>query len=250
MARGHGQTISALSYSSADLAFDDGGEAVAPTIFDKVEVSDFLEYGLTPRFTLVAQPVVQSVRLGDGAGGEETQTGFASSQIGVRWLALQRGSSVLSLQAAAVIPGQGENVFNAPLGEGGLAGEARVLAGRSWGDAARGAFVEGQAAYRMRGGGDPDETRLDVTVGVRPSDHWLVIGQSFSIWSATDVAFPVRPYAIHKAQLSAVRQINDRVSVQLGAYGAYAGRNVVDERAAFMAVWVSFDGLMPRWARR
>jgi len=238
---GHGQAISSFAYSMADTTFNDAGDAGDATTFDKFEISTFLEYGLTSRLTLVAQPVVQSVRLGDSAGGEVSQTGFASSQLGLRWLAVRRGSSVLSLQAAAVIPGQGENVLDAPLGDGGLAGEARVLLGHGWGDAQRGAFVEGQAGYRFRGSDDPDETRFDATFGVRPSERWMIIGQSFSIWSATDDASAVRPYASHKLQLSAVRRINDRLSVQLGGYGSYAGRNVVDERAAFVAVWVSFD---------
>lgn len=236
---GEGRAISSFTYDRAIRAFDDDGNADAPADFDKLETSVFLEYGLTPRFTLVAQPVVQTARIADTASGAtREETGFASSQIGLRWLAHQGERSVVSFQTAVVAPGAGENVINAPFGDGGLAGEARALAGRGWGDAARGGFVEAQTGWRWRTDGDADEARLDLTLGLRPSARWELIGQSFSIWSVD--AAPDEVFESHKAQLSAVRRLNDRFAVQFGGYASYAGRDVIDERAGFVALWMMF----------
>ncbi|MGD2134429.1 MAG: hypothetical protein PVI23_16685, partial [Maricaulaceae bacterium] len=162
----------------------------------------------------------------------DVQSGFASSQIGARWLLARGAPGVASVQGALVAPGRVENVLNQPLGEGGMAAEARLLLGRGW----NGGFAEAQAGYRWRGGGDIDELRFDATVGLRPSNDWMVMAQSFSIIAEdNDIG---RPNESHKAQLSVVRTLTERMSVQIGARGSYAGRNVVEERGAFVSLWL------------
>ena len=241
MEAGRIQAISMITYDTADRSLNTDGDAVLDADFTKVEASSFLEWGLTPRLTLIAQPVVQNVEQRAPGGGLDHETGFASSQVGARWLLGRPAGGALSVQGALVAPGQAENLIDAPLGEGGLAAETRLLAGRGWGGEDRGIFIEGQIGYRWRGGGDPDEARFDATFGVRPSPDWMVIGQSFSIWSERPEDVARREFRSHKAQLSVVRRVNERFSLQFGGFGTYAGRNVVEERAAFASVWMRFQ---------
>lgn len=234
------QAISAIYIDGAERAFDDEGDASLDADFTKIESSTFIEWGATPRLTLIAQPVVQHVTLSPEPGVSDETSGFASSQIGARWLLGRPAGGALSVQAALIAPGTGENVIAAPLGDGGGAAEARLLVGRGWGGEDRGAFAEIQLARRWRFDDYPDETRLDATFGVRPEAGWMVLAQGFSMWRETGDAgaLPLPASRSHKIQVSMVRRVNDAASIQIGAFETYAGRNVVDERAGFAALWL------------
>lgn len=241
MEEGRVQVISSVAFDSAERGFDDRGAASLDADFDKIEGSAFMEWGATERLTLLAQPVVQKVSMRPPEGGAvEEATGFASSQIGVRYLLGEAWGGVVSVQGALVAPGAVENVINAGLGEGGGAGDFRLLAGRGWGGERRGLWLDGQAGFRMRFDEYPEETRLDATLGVRASPEWMLMAQSFSVWREEESSIDLPESRSHKAQLSIVRRIDERWSVQVGGFGAYAGRNVVEERAGFVAVWRRF----------
>ncbi len=242
MEEGRVQAISSVAYDTAERGYDGAGDAVLDADFDKIESSTFLEWGATERLTLLAQPVVQRVSMRPpGGGAVEEATGFASSQIGARYLLGEGFGGVLSVQGALIAPGAVENVINAGLGDGGGAGDLRFLAGRGWGGEGRGFWIDGQAGYRLRFDEYPEETRLDATFGVRASPGWTLMAQSFSVWREAETTLDLPESRSHKAQLSVVRRINDTWSVQLGGYGAYAGRNVVEERAGFAALWMRFN---------
>lgn len=239
------QAISSIAVDAASRAFDADGETSLDADFEKIELSSFMEWGVTPRLTLLAQPVVQTVTMrepggGPGAGLEEA-TGFASSQVGARFLLARPLGGVMSVQGALVAPGAAENVINAKLGDGGAASEVRLLAGRGWGGQHRGVYVDGQAGYRWQFDEFPAEAHFDATFGVRASSSWMVIAQNFSVWRDAEPALVLPETSTHKAQLSVVRRLSDAWSFQVGAYGAYAGENVVEERAAFAALWFRFQ---------
>jgi hypothetical protein len=242
MEEGRVQAISSVSYDTAERGFDDAGDSALDADFDKLESSTFIEWGATERLTLFAQPVVQrvSMRQAPGAPVEEA-TGFASSQVGARYLLGEAAGGVLSVQGALVTQGDVENVINAGLGEGGGAGDLKLLIGRGWGGERRGLWLDGQAGYRWRFDEYPEEARFDATVGVRASPGWTLMAQSFSVWREAETSLALPESRSHKAQLSVVRRINDIWSVQVGGYGAYAGKNVVEERAGFAALWMRFN---------
>jgi hypothetical protein len=241
MEQGRIQAISSLYIDTAERGFDGDGDASLDADFEKIESSTFVEWGATQRLTLFAQPVVQHVTLRAPSGNIEEATGFASSQVGARWLLGRPLGGVVSLQGAIVAPGVTENVDNARLGEGGVASELRLLMGRGWGGAERGVFVDGQVGYRWRYDDFPDEARLDATFGIRASREWMLLAQSFSAWRDDELLIGLPESRIHKAQLSVVRRLSETWSVQVGGYGTYAGRNVVEERAAFASLWMRFE---------
>jgi hypothetical protein len=238
MEEGRVQAISSIYLDTAEHGFDSSGDASLDADFEKIESSTFMEWGATPRLTVFAQPVVQHVTLRAPDGEIEEATGFASSQLGARWLLGRPLGGVVSLQGAIVAPGTTENVDNAGLGEGGLASELRLLLGRGWGGVDRGVFLDGQLGYRWRYDEFPDEARLDATFGVRASSEWMLLAQSFSVWREEAPLVGLPESRIHKGQISVVHRLNETWSFQLGGYGTYAGRNVVEERAGFAALWM------------
>ncbi|MCW5725362.1 MAG: hypothetical protein KIS81_10465 [Maricaulaceae bacterium] len=190
---------------------------------------------MTDRITLTGRAAWQQVHIG-GAGGSQSSTGLAASEIGLRRRFWQGTRWVFSGQLKAVIPGSGENVAVHPLGEGGYGAEARLLAARSVGTRS---FVDAQAGYRWRSTGYPSEARLDLTAGWRPRERILLLAQSFSVFGEPDVRLQGRSYRRHTFQGSAVWE-RGAYALQIGGFFTFAGRDAIEERAALVAVWRRF----------
>lgn len=234
LGRGHGQAITAVSVHQATSAFGDDDLVD----FSKVEMSVYWEHGLTDRLTAVARPAAQAVRIVTEEGAEAAN-GAGATEFALRWTAFRRDGAVVSLQAGAVTPGEVENAIGARLGEGGVDAEARILAGRGWSGRLPG-FVEAQAAWRARSEGDPDEARLDLSIGVEAGRKWKLIAQSFSVWESYAREGQPEPAELHRVQLSGVRSLGPTWSVQVGVLDAVAGKATLDERAAFVALWMRY----------
>jgi hypothetical protein len=211
--KGEALLITTLLYDRADGGFDASGDRHDQGWFRKDETALYAEYGLTERFTLVGRLAWQSLARRDGAIFDSAE-GLAASEAGLRWAAWRGERAVFSIRAAALIPGDGENVSNQPLGDGGEAWDARLLVGLSLGTTG---FLEAQAGWRRRGGPFLDEARLDLSAGWRPG-RWSLIAQAFSVWSA-EAARPGFPeFAQHKLQLSLGREWREGVEIHLGGY--------------------------------
>lgn len=247
--QGRALSIFTYTFDAADARLNNDGEEVDGFRFRKHELSAYVEYGLTRRISLVGKPVIQRISSEQPGLARETATGFGGSELGARLFLGRSGPFVASVQASALIPGVGENAPDAPLGEGGFGGEARLLLGADWGWRKRGGFAELQVAYRDRAESLSSEARVDATLGLRVSQDWLWLAQSFSFWS-TQAAPPsqdVQPvigaddgsqfFHSHRVQLSGVRRLNPSWSVQAGGFATVSGRNVIDERAGFVSLW-------------
>jgi hypothetical protein len=219
----------------ADRSWSADREIIDDGFFYKDEFAVYGEYGLSERITLVGRVAWQDVRRRNGPDFDSAQ-GFSASELGLRGVVAKTDDGVFALQALALIPGQGENVSNQPLGAGGQAWEARAL----WGQAANDdVFTDLQIAWRRRDGLFLDEARLDATVGWRPADRWLVLAQSFSVWSIESPRPGVPSFDQHKLQLSVGREIGG-VEYHVGGYLTPTGRNTVEERAVFVSMWQRF----------
>ncbi len=248
--KGDGLAIFTYSFDSADRRFDDDGDPSFDVSFTKQELSAYLEYGLTSRVTLVGRPVVQSVRSKGPSLDElvipptDEATGLGGTEAGARLLLGRPFGGVVSFQGLALIPGDGENAVDEPLGEGGFGGELRLLAGTSWGWRGRGGFADAQVAGRARGDVAGIEGRIDVTLGLRPSPNWMWLGQSFTLVgeesAETTVGAGPQDVTSHKVRLSGVRRLNRSWAVQGGVTATVAGRNIIEERGAMVALWRRF----------
>ena len=219
----------------ADQSWDSDRSRSDDGYFYKDEVAFYGEYGLNERFTLIGRMAWQNVRRRSGLD-QDSASGLAASEIGIRGRLWHDEARTFGVQATALIPGQGENVSNRPLGAGGQAAELRLLAGQAWGNAV---FIDSQLAYRWRDGVDLNEARLDLTLGWRPDAHWLLLAQTFSVFSVQ----PGRPgspdFDQHKLQLSFGREFGG-VEYHLGGFITPAGRNSIEERAIFLSTWRRF----------
>lgn len=192
-------------------------------------ISLYVERGLTRRLTFQGR-----------AGWTRGEDGFADYagrgplELGLRYALLRDARWAVSLYAGAALAGEGRNAGYAAPGAGGTDGEARLLAGRSLTVAGRAAFVDAQLARLVRSG-LPDETHLDVTLGVTPSDRWLLLAQAYAGQAGGG---PVDPMWL-KLEVSAVRRFGDW-RIQAGWRESVAGRAVPLERGPVLALWRTY----------
>lgn len=227
-----GEALAILKYerSEADSAFEpDGLQTPMPARTDET-VSLYVERGVTRRLTLQG-------KLGWTRGEDPfvAYSGRGPVELGLRYAVLQGRRSVVSLYLGGVLAGEGRNAGYAAPGAGDADLEARVLAGRSLTLAGRPAFAELQAA-RLDRSGLPDESRLDLTLGLEPSRRWLVLAQ---VYAGQADAGPAGAPRWVKLEISAVRRLGDW-RLQTGWRQAVAGRSTPVEAGPVVAFWRSF----------
>jgi hypothetical protein len=235
---GEGAAIVTATPSSADKAFDGRGDLQSTSRYSKGELQALLEYGVADRFTLMLTPQLQHVSI--SGPFEPQRTGLGYTDIGGRMRLGNGDSWVLSAQTTFRVPGTFDKSNLAAIGYTDPEVDVRGLFGYSFKAGAWPAFVDVQVAQRFRIGGPPDEFRADLTLGLRPQDRWLLLMQSFNVISEGKGSWEYPSYAYHKFQLSAVYSLTKRLSLQLGGYTTYWGRNALQENGVVLGAWYRF----------
>jgi hypothetical protein len=138
------------------------------------------------------------------------------------------------------IPSTFDKINPAAIGYTGHEIELRGLAGYGFKAGTIPAFVNLEVARRYRLGGPPNEFRTDVTFGIRPADKCLLLAQSFNVISEGAGSWGFGSFAYHKFQLSAVYAVTRTLSLQLGGYSTYWGRNALQENGLVVGAWSKF----------
>ena len=232
---GKGQIIQTTMIDNAGSAYDKNGDNALDVQFSKSESSVFWEHGLSDEITLVLQSSIQDVNFTAGVD-QVSFTGLGESIIGARRVMWRGNNTIVSAQASLVVPSAGETISDGDLGIGATHGEARVLIGRSFKLARRDGFVDVQAAWRIRGGGAPNEYRIDGTAGWRPVPKVQILAQGFYTKGNYEAGI-ARKNTRFKLQGALVYERNAKTSYQVGLYRTVAGTYIVKEKAVFVSVW-------------
>jgi len=222
----------------ADTAFDGNSKLRPIPRYSKDEAQALIEYGVTNWFTAIFQPSLQHVDIAAPFNAERTGLGY--TDIGGRARLWSSGSWVVSAQAVVSIPGTRDSANLAAIGYTDHQIDIRGLVGYSFKAGTLPAFVDLQIAERFRLGRPPNEFRTDVTFGIRPADKWLVLVQSFNVISEGAGSWGFASYNYHKLELSAVYALTPKLSVQLGGYSTYWGRNALQENGLVVGAWYKF----------
>jgi hypothetical protein len=233
---GEGQAVVTGALSSADQAFDASRVVQPVPRYDKAELEGLIEYGVTDRLTGILAPSLQHVHIADPSA---QRTGLGYTELGGRYQILKGDAWVFSGQTTLRVPGTFERTNPAAIGYTDPQVDVRALFGYAFPVGPWPAFVDLQMAQRFRIGDAPNELRGDVTFGLRVAPRWLLLAQSFS--TISEGGGPTFPsYDYHKLQLSAVYNATAALSLQLGAFTTYAGRNALRENGVITGLWYRF----------
>jgi hypothetical protein len=232
---GSGQVIATATLTTASEAFGDDPSASSTS---KAELQAYVEYGITDWLTAVLAPTFERVDI-DGETDAE-HTGFGYTELGGRVRLLDGSAWVLSAQSTLRSPGGFDDTNPAMAGHTDPEVDVRGLFGYSLSLRDWPAFLDLQLAERFRFAEPPNEAHADLTLGVRPKPEWLLLAQSFNVFSEGSGGSDFPSYYYSKLQLSAVRELTKSLSVQFGGTTTYAGRNALQENAVLLGVWYKF----------
>ncbi|MDR7114806.1 hypothetical protein [Caulobacter sp. BE254] len=229
MKDGEGLAILKYEDQKADTGFDPDGVEVAIAPRHDQTLSLYGEYGLTDRLTLQSKTALTR-----GHDSFVDYEGLGAVELGLRYALLHRDRSVVSLYLGAARDGVGRNAGYAAPGQGDMDLEARLLAGVSGRWRTTPVFAELQVA-RLKRSGLADETRIDATMGVRPTRRWLLMVQTYAGQADSR---PVRS-RWSKSEISLTRDLG-AWSLQAGWRQAILGRETPADRGPVVAVWRRF----------
>jgi protein XagA len=235
---GTGELIITGTAMQAKSVFDSNSKRQSILRYGKEEAQALIEYGVTNWFTAMLQPSLQHVNIAARLGAERGGLGY--TDVGGRARIWSDDSWVVSAQATFRIPGVHDKTNPAAIGYTDPEIDIRGLVGYSFKAGTQPAFVDVEVAQRFRLGGPPDEFRTDITFGIRPVDRWLFLAQSFNVVSEGAGTWGFGSFAYHKLQLSAVYALTPTLSLQLGGYSTYWGRNALQENGLVVGAWYKF----------
>jgi hypothetical protein len=204
----------------------------------RIEAQTYIEYGLADRLTVVGQAALERYEL--TAPSADVFRGFDYSDIGLRAKLWSNDALVVSAQATAFVPGARDASRPAQAGNTGGAGEARALVGYNFSFFGTPAFLDVEAAYRLRCAGPPDEWHLDLALGLKPSVRVMWLLQSYSTISAGSGSPGFPAWSSYAAQLSIVYALDEHWSVQAGAFATIATVETNSQRGFVAAIWRKF----------
>lgn len=232
---GETDLITAMEFSGSTRAFDQNGRLIPIPSYDKFELGTYIEYGLTQRLTLIAQPFFDAARQ-----GPTSPIALAGTELGARFGIAEFGPTVISVQGVLHIPFSDERL---PLGgfdeDDVFSGDLRLLLGRTFELAGAAGFFDLQGGYRWQDDGMPNEWHVDFTAGLRPRPPLLLMLQTFA--TLADRSTPTCPrYAWLKLQESAAYDLSRTWAVQAGFFETVAGLNAGRELGPMLALWYRF----------
>jgi hypothetical protein len=230
---GQGEVILGATFSDSLRAYDVRGRLAPLSSYKKFELTAYAEYGATDTVTLIAEPSVVDLRAKPPG---QSYAGMGVLEAGARVKLYEIDEWIFSTQATLRDATNARSRIFLDTGHG-LQADARLLIGRSFTIFGFPAFSNLEIGYRSPGGFG-HEIRADATLGIRPIEKVLLLLQAFNI-SAVHTT-PLYPTRSNKVALSAVYDVTQSISVQLGGIIGLPGVNTTTERGIISALWYRF----------
>ncbi len=239
-AAGQGQVISTSSWSHAGQIFDDDFDAVPLRGFTKTETRLYLEHGVTDWLTFVGNGAFQSLNFRDAESRFDFD-GLDDTELGLQFKVYAKEGFSTALRASYIIDSQLENQAVDVL-RGGDQYELRGLIGQSRETVIGDFFYDAQITARTESFSDLDGVQGALTLGIKPTERWLIMSQNFLNFSNNDVrdGFEIPSQTQLVSQLSIARQYKPGRYIQLGTGRTLLGQNIVKERSIFIGLWTEY----------
>ena len=237
---GHGQVILQGSAVHSGSEFGPSSDLYDSRPYDKLEATLVFEYGASDWLTLIVAPQLLAVDLGAPAPSSYAGAGYTDA--GARVRIYNENNVVVSAQVVGRLPGTGNSQSAAAVGYEDPELDLRLLAGWSFPLFGKAAFLDVEAAQRLRFGDPPDEFHLDVTLGVRVADRWQVLFQSFNVISegAGEGPYFGTSYEYYKLQLGAAYDLTEAVTLGVAVVSTVFARNAPQENGVVLTGFYRF----------
>lgn len=232
--QGHGQVIVTLSAEQGVMATD-----FIPARWRKIELSTYIEYGLTQRITLILAPALDFLTQSGSHGHPGAHAlGGGPIVIGSRLRLFTWGEWIFSSEATIRLPAhtQKQAPWLSPDGVGGR--DTRLMAGRNFELMGYTGFFDAQIGMRTYNQRAPAEIHADVTLGVKFWPKITGMLQNFVIYT---LPTPLTQKQIsNRIQPSLLWEFAPHWSLQGGVFVTIANKSTAREQGLVTAVWWRF----------
>ena len=227
---GRGLAIVTSTFSDASTFRDAAGRRPRGAGYDKFELTAYVEYGLTDRFALIAQPRLTTLRPDSRA---PQRSGVGASDVGLQAQLFRTGGWALSAQGLMSVPGPGRG----PRDDRAGGAVARLSLGTGFDLAGRPGFAEATLGYRWRAGGATDEATLEGKIGWRVAAPLTLVLAALA--KAGRDGAGQRPRTL-RLEAGAVWDLAPAWSIALAVFATPHARRAGAERGVSASVWRRF----------
>jgi len=207
--------------------------------YQRYDTDTYVEYGITPDW-MTGGRISYGVSSSDSLNGRIAETGFNETSIYLQRQIFRRtrsaGAVKISLARSGRLSADAQSGAPTP----NMEMEARGLYGRDIILDPVKVFATTELAYRRRFGGDADQLRADLLIGIEPSRKILILLEGQSIVSLRNEAPGFSDFDLYKGQGSIVWRAARRWSIVAGARKEFGMRNITAGTAYFAGVWSTF----------
>lgn len=234
------QIIAPVTFTKANKSYDARRKLKKHSPYEKIEVSPYVEYGLTKSLTLIGELSWfrdhTSYYIWDF-----NRSSFGRLEAGGRLSLGMWKETRFSLLAQGVVhfATAGDDPYVSRRGD--VDAEIGMVLGRSFTLLGRPGFSDNKITYTWRPRGLPGEVSADLTIGVKPWPGTMILlkNESFSSLGGS-VTTQAMSMAATKLGLSVVQEIFRSLSAELGYMQTLTGRNIIRERSLRFGVWYKF----------
>jgi hypothetical protein len=248
--RGHGQVIFGASIYNTSSTFDEDGTAQrygSDGAFRKIEVSPYVEFGLTDRLALVGNFFASRQRFATNSDSRAA-AGQGDSTIGLRYRLTGSGAPVLAAVTTGATLPTAATGGAVRIGDGQADGRLGMAFGGSIGRGPRPGFWNADTTYRRRASQNADEIKIDAGAGMMAGSRLMLIAQTAitrGLRNGSSRDLGVNPtlspdYDLYRLQGSAVVRVAGDWRVEAGAFRHVKGRNTGAGGGVLVALWKSF----------
>jgi hypothetical protein len=232
---GTGEIIASAAWSAGRQPALAGTQPNSRAI--KRQLEPYLEYGLTEWLTGIVQTGLLSNHL--DAPNRASYLGLDYSKFALRGRLLDLNGFSVAVQGGIEIPGPASG-SPAQFGNNGPETDFRLAAGYSGQVWARPVFVEISTGYQTRANPQADSFRLDLSLGTRLHENWLILLQAFTALGCRSNLANLPRQNEAKLQPSLVFDISKSISLQMGLIKTIPLAKAYQETGIITGLWYHF----------
>lgn len=239
---GETEIILSISRLSADERYDSSGDRRWKSNYRKLEISPYIEHGLTEKLTLIGEFAYMREST-NFFGRQIGNDAFSRLKLGARHVLGEWNDTLFSIQPVIVFHFEGDAADPAATGSGDIDGDFGLVLARNETVAGLNFFTVQEVAWRYRNDGRPDEIRADIVLGTKPWDGGMLLLKSLNE-GALDMTAQGDLYRSSKLGLSIVQELPRADapgwSAEIGIEQTVFGRSAIDGATFRIALWLRF----------
>jgi hypothetical protein len=234
------QIIVPFATTIAPKTYDGDGKTERRNRYTKQELSPYAEYGLSKTITLVTSFALTHEK-SSWLGSTISDRSLSRIEAGARFALGTWQETFFSIQPLLAWHGaeSAGDAFSSRRGD--IDGELSLTMGQHFKWLGMDGFTDNLIGVRVRPASRPSEMKVNLTIGLWPSERNMVMlkSESYSSFTGGGGTTP-SPIQSNKIGLSFVRKLDKTVSMEFGTMTSVSGRNAIKERSLGFALWYHF----------